>query len=353
MTSTTTNGAVTSVAVDRPQRPAGTLPAWASRSPEPIIGVNPLRGHPRVRDWLKREPLEPADLIAPLLVQPATRDPRDFMHLPGSFGIVDELAAEAAHLRSLGIRACKLFAYIEDKTPDAAAALDPDNLLVTAIRTVRAAVPDMVIATEVCGCAWTASGECVILRDGRRTDADATMDLMTRMAVMHAAAGADIIGPAAVFDGSVAEIRRALDAAGHHEVGITPSVIFDSTLFGPYKATMHTNPGRGDRRGFQIDQCHRRQALDQAQRWLAEGADSLLVQPALMSVDILTALHREYRVPLTTFSVSGEHQMFQRNTAAYVEYTRSLRLAGADLVMTYGASTIASALRAARAEVIA
>jgi porphobilinogen synthase len=168
---------------------------------------------------------------------------------------------------------------------------------------------------------------------------------------MHAEAGADIIGPAAVFDGSVREIRRALNVAGHHPVGITASVIFNSSLFTPYKSTMHTDPGRGDRRGFQIDQTQRGQALDQAERWLAEGADSLLVQPAMMAVDVLALLRGTYRVPLTAFSVSGEHKMLQRDTAAYVEYTRYLRVAGADLVMTYGAPTIATALRSARTSV--
>ncbi len=110
---------------------------------------------------------------------------------------------------------------------------------------------------------------------------------------------------------------------------------------------MHTDPGRGDRRGFQIDQTQRGQALDQAARWLAEGADSLLVQPAMMAVDVLALLRREYRVPLTAFSVSGEHRLLHRDTAAYVEYSRYLRLAGADLVMTYGAPSIATALRSA------
>jgi porphobilinogen synthase len=351
VTTLAAGAAGTTTGTNGQRRRVPPLPAWAARSPQPVIGVNPLRGQPRVRDWLLREPLDPADLIAPLLVQPANRDPRDYQNQAGAVSIVDQLACEAQHLRSLGVRAVKLFAYVEDKTPDAAAALDPGNLLVTAIRTVRAAVPDMVIATEVCGCAWTASGECVILHADNTTDAAATMDLMTGMAIMHAEAGADIIGPAAVFDGSVREIRRALNVAGHHPVGITASVIFNSSLFTPYKSTMHTDPGRGDRRGFQIDQTQRGQALDQAERWLAEGADSLLVQPAMMAVDVLALLRGTYRVPLTAFSVSGEHKMLQRDTAAYVEYTRYLRVAGADLVMTYGAPTIATALRSARTSV--
>jgi porphobilinogen synthase len=145
----------------------------------------------------------------------------------------------------------------------------------------------------------------------------------------------------------VAEIRRVLNGAGHHAVGITPSVIFDSVLFRPYKDTMHTDPGRGDRRGFQIDPCHRRQALCQAERWVAEGADSLLVQPAMLAVDVITLLRQRYDVPITAFSVSGEHHMLTGNVQAYAEYVRALRLAGADFVMTYGAQAIARSISAA------
>jgi porphobilinogen synthase len=179
-------------------------------------------------------------------------------------------------------------------------------------------------------------------------DLAATLDLMARMAVLHADAGADVIGPAAVLDGAVATIRAAMDEAGHRNVGITPSVIFDSALFGPYKEPMHTNPGRGHRRGFQIDACHVGQALDCARRWMAEGADSLLVQPAMMSVDLLTRLRAETNAPITAFSVSGEHLVLADNEDVYLEYVRSLRRAGADLVMTYGAAQLATALGTAQ-----
>ncbi len=249
-------------------------------------------------------------------------------------------------LWELGVGAVKLFCFVEHKAADAAEALAADNLLVSAIRAVRRAVPGMVIATEVCGCAWTDTGECVLLDRGGRVDLDATLGLMAEMAAAHAAAGADIIGPAAMLEGSVRAIRQALDVDGHPDVGVTPSVIFDSALFGIYKDAMHTNPGRGDRRGLQIDACHVGQALDTAHRWLDEGADSLLVQPAMMAVDLLTRLREQTRVPLTAFSVSGEHAMFARaGTPVYVEYLRSLRRAGADLVMTYGAGQVAAALR--------
>jgi porphobilinogen synthase len=309
-----------------------------------VTGVNPLRARDRVRGLLRRELLTPADLVAPVLVQPDHRPAADYRHLPGAIA-VSQVAAHVRELREAGVRAVKLFAYVENKTPDAHEALDPNNLLVVAVQAIRVAAEDVVISTEVCGCAWTDTGECVLLGLHGRTDAPATFELMAQMAVLHAQAGADIIGPAAVLDGSVRAIRSELDDAGFREVGVTPSVIFDSALFTAYRDAMHTDPVRGNRRGFQIDACHAGQALDQAARWLVEGADSLLVQPALVSVDVLTRLREQVNVPLTAFSVSGEDQLFaQAPDAVYLEYARSLKRAGTDLVMTYGARRLAVAL---------
>lgn len=309
-----------------------------------VTGVSPLRARERVRGLLRRELLRPADLVAPVLVQPDARPAADYGHLPGAIPLRD-VASYVQDLHAIGVLAVKLFTYVEDKSPDARAALDPHNLLLLAVEMIRAAVDDVVISTEVCGCAWTDTGECVLLNSSGRTDMAGTYALMSQMAVLHAQAGVDIIGPAAVLDGSVRAIRAELDTAGFPDVGITPSVIFDSGLFTAYKDAMHTNPARGNRRGFQIDACHAGQALEQAQRWLAEGADSLLVQPAMVSVDVLTRLRAQVHAPLTSFSVSGEDQLFApAPDAVYLEYIRSLRRAGADLVMTYGARRLATAL---------
>jgi porphobilinogen synthase len=316
-----------------------------ARGAAEVIGAHPLRARPRVRDWLRRERLTPADLIAPVLVQPDHRNPREYTELPTAVALAD-LPRLVRDLSESGVGAVKLFCYVAHKTADAAEALAPNNLLVAAIRTVRQAVPRMVIVTEVCGCAWTDTGECVLLDSGGRVNLEATFQLMAAMAVAHAASGADIVGPAAVLEGSVRAIRQALDVDGHPDVGVTPSVIFDSALFGIYKGAMRTNPGRGNRRGLQIDACHLGQALDTAHRWLDEGADSLLVQPAMMAVDLLTRLREQTRAPVTAFSVSGEHRMLScAGAAVYVEYLRALRRAGADLVMTYGARQVAAALR--------
>lgn len=323
------------------------LPTTAEAGERPVLeveAVSPLRGRPRVRDWLHRELVAPSDLIVPVLVQPDTRSPSEFPDLPTAVGLAG-VGRLAEQLDQLGIGAIKLFCYVVDKRPDGAGAVATDNVMVEAIKAVREAVPTMVIATEVCGCAWTTTGECVILDgDGAGTDLAATHKLMADMAVLHATAGADIVGPAAVLEGSVCAIRDALNTAGYRAVSVTPSVIFDSVLFGPYKGPMHTDPGRGHRRGLQIDGCQIGQAINCARRWLDEGADSLLVQPAMMAVDLLTRLATETNAPITAFSVSGEHLMLRDDRGAYLEYVRMLRRAGADRVMTYGATQLAADL---------
>ncbi|MFI5782870.1 hypothetical protein [Nocardia sp. NPDC051570] len=321
-----------------------TAPALPVRRRMDVTGVNPLRARPRVQELLYRELLTPADLIAPILVQPDHRDPARYRYLPGAVSI-SEVAGHAQQLRSVGVRACKILVYIEHRTPHAEDALNPDNLMIAAIHAVRNAVPDMVIATEVCGCAWTDSGECVLLGSRGRTAIDATYELMARMAVLHAQAGVDIVGPAAVLDGSVQATRFELDEAGFTDVGVAPSVIFDSALFDIYKSAMNTDPGRGNRRGFQIDPSQLGQALDQAERWIDEGADSVLVQPAMTSIDLLTRLRGVIRAPLIAFSTSGEDQLFATAPiAVQLEYARALKRAGADLIMTYGALRLARAL---------
>ncbi len=319
-----------------------------ARTRQDVIGVNPSRARARVRALLHHEALTPARLVAPILVQPDARPTTDYAHIPTAVAL-SRLGEYVRDLRMLGVQACKLFVYVENKTDSAKEALRPSNLMVAAIQTVREAVEDMVISTEVCGCAWTSTGECAILTPDDRADHERTCALMAAMAVLHADAGADIIGPAAMIDGSVTAIRTLLDQNGYLDVGLTPSVIFHSHLFGPYKNAMDTDPGRGDRRGFQIDPEHQGQALHQAARWLAEGADALLVQPALTSVDVLVKLRGRTAVPITAFSVSREQQLFaDASDAELCEYVRMLVRAGADLVITYDATRIAAALAGAR-----
>ena len=310
---------------------AGTGPA----------GVEPGRARQAVRDLYDRPGLVPRDLTAPLLVQP---EDRHAVALPGSVPL-GEVAATVRRWAAVGIRGVKVFAFGSPRDVAASAATVPGNLMCAAVAEVKSAVPAMVVTTEVCGCSWTDHGECALLLDGR-IDLPATHDLMARMAVLHAEAGADVVSPTAMLAGSVRAVRSALNDAGLPEVGVGPNIALHTTLYGPFKQAMGTNPGRGHRRGLQLEPGRAdRDALTQADRWLAEGADSLTVQPVLTAVDVLVRLRLHIRVPLIAYSTSGEHAALSAlGTEGLVEYHAALKRAGADLILSFAAEQVARAL---------
>ncbi|MFJ3900235.1 hypothetical protein [Streptomyces sp. NPDC090025] len=309
-------------------------------------GVHPGRARASVRELYERPLLDVRDLTAPLLVLPTTPD----HGLPGAVALFD-VPATVSRWRTLGLRGLKLFAYGEDRSPTAREALSERNLMVRAIRSIRSAVPDMVVTTEVCGCAWTSHGECVIVdRDGS-PDLAASYALMARMAVLHAEAGADAVSPTAMLDGSVHAVRSALTDSGHVAVGVCPNIALHTELYGPFKSLMATNPARGHRRSLQLA-AHQapRQALAQARLWETEGADSLCLQPALTAVDVLTALRPATDRPIIAYSTSGEYAVLRAlGPRGAAEYLGSLKRAGADLVLTFAAEDVARHLGDERA----
>jgi porphobilinogen synthase len=264
--------------------------------------------------------------------------------LPGAVALAD-VAATARRWTALGIRAVKIFAYGTPRDATASAATSPGNLMCAAVTEVKTATPQMVVTTEVCGCSWTDHGECAILR-GNRIDLTATYDLMARMAVMHAKSGADVVSPTAMLAGSVRAVRAALDEAGLPDVGVCPNIALHTSLYGPFKQLMATNPSRGHRRGLQLEPGRAdRDALTQADRWLAEGADSLTLQPALTAIDVLVRLRGHTRVPLIAYSTSGEHAgLTALGIDGMVEYHAALKRAGADLILSFAAEKVAQAL---------
>lgn len=265
-------------------------------------GVEPGRARQTVRDLYDRPGLVPRDLTAPLLVHP---DGRQAAALPGSVEL-GEVAATVRRWAELGIRGVKVFAFGSPRDAAASAATLPGNLMCAAVSEVKAAAPEVVVTTEVCGCSWTDHGECAILDEGR-IDLPATHELMAAMAVLHARAGADVVSPTAMLAGSVGAVRAALNEAGLPDVGVCPNIALHTSLYGPFKAAMGTNPGRGHRRGLQLEPGRAdRDALTQADLWLSEGADSLTVQPVLTAVDVLVRLRAHTRVPLIAYSTSGE-----------------------------------------------
>jgi porphobilinogen synthase len=319
-----------------------TSAAARPRVPAPR-GVNPARARATVRALMQVDPLPVRALTAPLLVLP---EGMESGMLPGA----EPLSAVPATVRrwaDLGIRGVKIFAYGDRRDPRASAAVEPGNRMLRAIAAVRAAAPDMVVTTEVCGCSWTDHGECALLTADGRVDREATNALMAAMAIAHAEQGADVVSPTAMLDGSVRAVRDALTAAGWPDVGVCPNLAVHTSLYGPFKELMGTNPGRGDRRGFQLEPGRAdRDILTQADRWLAEGADALTVQPVLTCMDLLVRLREHVRVPLIAYSTSGEYPaLVALGAEGRVEYHAALLRAGADLVLTYAAEHVAQTLR--------
>jgi len=305
-------------------------------------GVEPGRARAAVRELYERPNLVIRDLTAPLLVMPDDRHTAD---LPGVASL-DQVTPTVRRLAALGIRGVKVFAYGTTRDASASAATTSGNLMCRAVEQIKSATPEIVVTTEVCGCSWTDHGECAILDDAGGIDTDATYELMARMAVLHALAGADAVSPTAMLAGSVRAVRDALDEADLPDVGVCPNIAVHTALYGPFKKIMDTDPGRGHRRGLQLEPGRAdRDALMQADRWLAEGADSLTVQPSMTCIDIVTRLRGHTRVPLIAYSTSGEHAALAAlSDAAVVEYHAGLKRAGADLILSFAAERVARAL---------
>nr|WP_239069574.1 hypothetical protein [Streptomyces sp. SID13666] len=302
-----------------------------------------MRARRAVRDLYARPAITVADLMAPLLVLPD--DHRVSVELPGAVPLSD-VAATVRRWAALGIRGVKIFAYGHDRDALASGALRPGNRMLRGIEEVRAADAAMAVTTEVCGCSWTDHGQCVIRRADGGIDLDATYALMSQMAVHHAGAGADLVSPTAMLDGSVRAVRSALDAAGHRDVGVNPNLAIHTVLYGPFKQLMGTNPAAGHRRGLQLEPGRAdRDTLVQARQWVTEGADSLTLQPVMTAMDILVRLRADQQVPLIAYSTSGEWSALRHLGAqGVVEYHAALKRAGADLILTFAAEQVAQHL---------
>ncbi|MFW6107970.1 MAG: porphobilinogen synthase [bacterium] len=289
------------------------------------------------------------DLVLPLFVIPGEDRVEQIPSMPGvPRRSVDRLAAAAESIRSPAVL---LFGVPDDKTKDETGsnALREDGLVPAAVRALKSERPDLVVITDVCLCAYTAHGHCGVDPGPDGPDNDATLDLLGRMAAVHAAAGADVVAPSAMMDGQVAAVREALDSAGFSETAILAyAAKFASAFYGPFRDAAHSAPGTGDRRSYQVPPPNRREAVRDALLDEAEGADWLMVKPAMPYLDMLAELRRETRLPLAAYQVSGEYAMLKRaaeagaldERAAVLESLLAIRRAGADAVITYYAEEV-------------
>jgi porphobilinogen synthase len=313
-----------------------------------------LRRWPAVRDMVAETVLRPADLMMPLFVRPGKGVRREIASMPGNFQTsVDVLVEDCSSLLAAGVKSVILFGIPAAKDAVGSEGYADDGIVQTAVRALRQALPELLVCTDVCLCEYTDHGHCGALCDGR-VDNDATVELLCRMALSHARAGAQMVAPSDMMDGRVGAIRRALESAGCVDTLIMAySAKYASSFYGPFRDAAESPPKFGDRRGYQMDPRNRREALREVELDLAEGADIVMVKPALAYLDVIREVRNACQAPVAAYNVSGEFAMVkaaaargwldERQTA--LEILHSIRRAGADLILTYWARAAAGWLR--------
>ncbi|MFD7285057.1 hypothetical protein [Streptomyces sp. NPDC059863] len=308
--------------------------------------TSPLRSRPAVRSLLEPQTLTPADLSMVLLVTEEAAD------RPMPTVTVAEIPSVMRECATLGIRSVKLFAESAARDTTGEISLAPDSLMVRAIHAAKEAAPRIAVMTETCLCSYTTDGVCYLTDQHGRPDVAATVHVTASQAVVHAEAGADIVGPASMLLGTAGAARRALDETGHEGVSVMPHVIFWSSLYDGFRLTMGATPKAGTNREFQINPCRADQFVDTALRMESDGADMILLEPAQFTADVLATLRTQTRAPLFPFSVSGEYKALtcvdpetgRRDVRLLVELFTMLKRAGASASVTYAALDIARRL---------
>ncbi len=316
-----------------------------------VRGVRPRRRRGvRLRDLVREPRAWPADFVYPLFVRDGSgiREPVESM--PGVHRCsVDRLAEEAEAAAEDGVRAVLLFGVPAEKDDRGSRAWAENGVVQRALRRLGETVPDLLLISDVCLCEYTDHGHCGVVEDGEVVN-DATLELLARQAVSHAEAGADVVAPSDMMDGRVGAIRDALDAAGRTETAILSyAVKYASAFYGPFRDAAGSAPSFGDRRGYQMDPANAREALREAALDVEEGADLLMVKPALGYLDVVRRVATAFEVPTAAYMVSGEHAMIRAaaekgwidGEAAMREAAVAVRRAGADLIVTYAARELA------------
>ncbi|MFI1017910.1 hypothetical protein [Streptomyces sp. NPDC020965] len=306
----------------------------------------PLRGRQAVRSMLEQQTLTPADLSLVLLVTAEAAD------RPMPTYTVDEIPSVIRDAHRLGIRSVKLFAESAERDDSGELALVADSIMARAIQAAKEAEPSIAVMTEACLCSYTTGGVCYLSDRRGRPDEAATAHATGAQALAHAEAGADVVGPASMVLGTVHQVRAVLNECGHGNVGVMPHVIFWSGLYDLFRETMGATPKAGLNREFQIHPARSDQFVDTALKMVADGADMLLLEPAVFTADVLAMLRAQTRVPLFPFSVSGEYNALApldastgvRDFRLLLELVAVLKRAGAAATLTYAARDLARQL---------
>src|ERR687894_962334 len=309
-----------------------------------------LRRREGVRALVREARLAPENLILPLFACPGEGVRREVSSMPGVFNLsTDQIAREASAAFDAGVPAVILFGLPESKDETATGAYAERGIVQEAIRAVRRAVPEMVVIADTCLCEYTSHGHCGVVRGGEVLN-DESLELLARTAVSQAEAGADVVAPSAMMDGQVGAIREGLDEAGFEHVAVMSyAVKYASAFYGPFREAAGSAPAFGDRRAYQMDPANVREALRECELDVAEGADLLMVKPALPNLDVIRAVRERFDLPVAAYNVSGEYAMVKAagaagwmdERAAAIESLTAIKRAGADVIVSYWAKELA------------
>lgn len=298
--------------------------------------------------------LTPQDFIYPMFVVPGKGIKNAISSMPDCFQeSVDEAVKSAKEVFSLGIPAIILFGIPEHKDEKASSAYDEEGIIQTVVKAIKDALPDLIIITDVCLCEYTSHGHCGMIKNGN-VDNDSTLEILSLVALSHARSGADIVAPSDMMDGRVGKIRKILDEEGFTEVAILSyAAKYASAFYGPFREAAQSAPVFGDRRSYQMDPANRREALREVASDIEEGADIVMVKPALAYLDIISDVKNNFLVPVAAYNVSGEYAMVKaasqlgwiNEEAVMMEILTAIKRAGADIILSYFAKKAAQLLR--------
>jgi porphobilinogen synthase len=310
-----------------------------------------LRANATIRAMVRETALSPSDLVYPLFVVPGFGIREEISSMPGVFHLsLDQLAAEIDDLKSLGIPAVILFGLPESKDEAGSGAFDPDGIVQMAIKAIKLHDPDYYVITDVCMCEYTSHGHCGALDEQGCVMNDVTLEMLAQTAVSHAEAGADMVAPSDMMDGRVAAIRAALDDEGFTGVPIMSyAAKYASGFYGPFREAADSTPAFGDRRGYQMDPANAEEAIREVALDISEGADIVMVKPALAYMDIIRRVRDEFGYPTAAYNVSGEYAMVKAaaergwidEKRVVLETLLGFKRAGAKLIITYHAKDAA------------
>jgi porphobilinogen synthase len=342
--------------LDRTQAPAGTTAAF------PVVRPRRLRRTTALRELVRETNLTPADVLYPMFVREGTDLRVPISSMPGQCQwSVDRLVGEVRNLAELGIRGVMLFCIPDHKDEFGSENWNPEGIIPRAIRAIKQAVPEMIVISDMCFCEYTDHGHCGVINHPEAVDHnpnvatgyllnDPTLELLSRASIVHAQAGADVIAPSGMIDGMVGAIRTGLDHSGlDHVLIMSYAVKFASGFYGPFREAAQSPPQFGDRSQYQLDTGNRREAMREVALDVAEGADVVMVKPALPYLDVLSDVRRTYDLPVAAYQVSGEYAMLQAaalngwidGDRCAMEALIAIKRAGADMILTYYAPEVA------------